>query len=68
MLYKKKQRKKKQKKNCDLLPMGSLFLLGLNSAPSFSLFPLTDQPWEGKKKGGGNIGRLPGNRLVGSQP
>ena len=35
--------KKNKKKNCGLLPLGSLFLLGLNSA----------QPWEGKKKRGG---------------
>ena len=48
-------RKKKTKtKNCDLLPLGSLFFLGLNSAPlSLSIFPCSDQLWEGKKKGGG---------------
>ena len=45
-------KKKKTKKNCDLLPLGSLFLLGLNSALSLSIFPYSDQLWEGKKKRG----------------
>ena len=45
--------RKKNPKNCDLLPLGSLFLLGLNSAPlSLSIIPCSAQLWEGKKKGG----------------
>ena len=54
--------KKKQKKNCDLLPLGSLFLLGLNSAPLSLYFSLLKPTLEGKKKGGGNVDRLPVNR------
>ena len=53
---------KKKKKNCDLLPLGSLFLLGLNSAPlslSFQLRPTL----KGKKKGGGATSV--GSRLTG---
>ena len=45
--------KKKQKKNCDLLPLGSLFLLGLNLAPlSLSIFPFSNRLWKGRKGGG----------------
>ena len=52
--------KKKKKKNCDLLPLGSLFRLGLNSAPlSLSIFP-TQINSEGKKKGGGQRRWAPG--------
>ena len=48
------QKKKKKKKNCDLLPLGSLFLLGLNSAPlSLSIFPFSNRLWKGRKRGGG---------------
>ena len=39
------------KKNCDLLRLGSLFLLGLNSAPH-SHFPFSDQPGRERKRGG----------------
>ena len=57
--------KKKQKKNCDLLPLGSLFLLRLNSASlSLSIFPCSDQLWKGKKKGGGGATTV-GSRLTG---
>ena len=46
-------KKKNKKKNCDLLPLVSLFLLGLNSAP-LSLYPSLLKPTlEGKKRGGG---------------
>ena len=48
-----------KKTNCDLLPLGSLFLMGLNSTPS-SYFQSRFE----KKGGGGNAGRLPDNRLV----
>ena len=42
----------KKTKNCDLLPLGSLFLLGLNSAPPLSLsFP--SQTDSGRKEKGG---------------
>ena len=44
--------KKKKQKNCDLLPLGSLFLLGLNSAPLSLYFSLLKPTLEGKKKGG----------------
>ena len=46
-------KKKKQKKNCDLLPLGSLFLLGLNSAPLSLYLPFSDRLWKERKKGGG---------------
>ena len=50
--------KKNPKKTCDLLTLGRLFLMGLNSTlTSYSQS-------RSEKKGGGNIGRLPGNRLV----
>ena len=42
-----------------MLPLGSLFLMGLNSTPS------SYSQSRSKKRGEwGNIGRLPGNRLV----
>ena len=54
-----KKKTKKNPKNCDLLPLGSLFLLGLNSTlSSYS------QSRSEKKGGGGNLSRLPGNQLV----
>ena len=55
--------KKKQKKtNCDLLPLGSLFLLGLNSAPLSLCLSLLRPSLEGKKKGGA---MSVGSRLTG---
>ena len=52
-IFKKKQTKKKQtKKNCDLLPLGSLFLLGLNSAPLSLSFPSQANPGKERKRGG----------------
>ena len=59
---------KKKQKNFDLLPLGSLFLLGLNSALSLSLPLLRSTLGREEKRGGGNVSRLPGNRLVGSRP
>ena len=53
---------KKNKKNCDLLPLGSLFLLGLNSALLSLYLSLLRPTLEGKKKGGGT---LVGSRLTG---
>ena len=47
------KKKKKKKTNCDLLPLGSLFLLGLNSAPLSLYLSLLRPTLEGKKKGGG---------------
>ena len=44
--------KKNKQKNCDLLPLGSLFLLGLNSAPLSLYLSLLQPTLEGKKKGG----------------
>ena len=44
--------KKTNKKNCDLLPLGSLFLLGLNSAPLSLYLSLLRPTLEGKKKRG----------------
>ena len=62
-IYLKKNKKKKTKKNCDLLPLGSLFLLGLNSAPLSLYLSLLKPTLEGKKGGGGgNVGGLPVNR------
>ena len=49
--------KKRQKKNCDLLPLGSLFLMGLNSTLS------SYSQSRSEEKGGGNLGLLV-NRLV----
>ena len=46
-------KKKKKKKKTDLLPLGSLFLLGLNSAPLSLCLSLLRPSLEGKKKGGG---------------
>ena len=54
----KKNKKKTNKQNCDLLPLGSLFLMGLNSTlASYS------QSRSEKRGGGGYLG-LPDNRLV----
>ena len=47
------------KKNCDLLPLGSLFLMGLNS----TLSSYSQSRSEKQGGGGGNLG-LPVNRLV----
>ena len=52
ILLKKKKKKKKQT-NCDLLPLGSLFLLGMNSAPLSLYLSLLKPTLEGKKKRGG---------------
>ena len=59
-------KKKKKQTNCDLLPLGSLFLLGLNSAPLSLSFPSQTNSGRKEKRGGGgggggggNIGRLP---------
>ena len=63
--------KKKQKKKLGLASLGKFISSGTELSPSLSLslFPFSDQPGEGKKKGGGgNFDRLPGNRLVGSRP
>ena len=57
-------KKKKTKKNCDLLPLGSLFLLGLNSAPRSLYLSLLRPSLEGKKKGGGGATSV-GSRLTG---
>ena len=46
-------KKKKKQKNCDLLPLGSLFLLGLNSAPHSLSLSLLRPTLGGKEKGGG---------------
>ena len=56
------KKKKKNKKNCDLLPLGSLFLLGLNSAPLSPYLSNSDHSERKEKRGGGNVGRLPVNR------
>ena len=56
------KKKKNQKKNCDLLPLGSLFLLGLNSAPLSLYLSLLRPSLEGKKKGGATS---VGSRLTG---
>ena len=57
---------KKKQKNCDLLPLGSLFLLGLNSAPLSLSFPSqTDSRRKGKKGGGGGGATSVDSRLTG---
>ena len=50
-------KKKEKKRNCDLFPLGSLLLMGLNSTLPILRAGLRI------KGGGGNIG-LPANRLV----
>ena len=57
------QQKKKNKKNCDLLPLGSLFLLGLNSAPLSLSFP--SQINSGRKEKGGGGATSVDSRLAG---
>ena len=54
---------KKKQKNCDLLPLGSLFLLGLNSAPLSLYLSNSDQLWKERKRGGGATSV--GSRLTG---
>ena len=49
--------KKKKKKTCHLLPLGSLFL-GTELSPSLSLSSSSEQIWERKKGGGGGQRRL----------
>ena len=57
-------KKKKKKKKSDLLPLGSLFLLGLNSAPLSLSFP--SQTDSGRKeKGGGGGATSVDSRLTG---
>ena len=51
-IFKKKKKKTKQT-NCDLLPLGSLFLLGLNSAPLSLSFPSQSNSGREEKRGGG---------------
>ena len=51
-----------KKKNCDLLPLGGLFLLGLNSAPLSLYLSNSDQLWMERKKGGATS---VGSRLTG---
>ena len=48
-----KKKKKKQKKNCDLLPLGSLYSSGTELSPSLSLSFQLRPTLKGKKKGGG---------------
>ena len=60
-IFSKKKTKKKQK-NCDLLPLGSLFFVGLNSAPLSLCLSLHRPSLEGKKKGGATS---VGSRLTG---
>ena len=52
-----------KKKNCDLLPLGSLCLLGLNSAPLSLSFP--SQTDSGRKEKGGGGATLVDSRLTG---
>ena len=54
--------KKKKKKNCDLLPLGSLFLLGLNSAPLSPYLSNSDHSERKEKRGGATS---VGSRLTG---
>ena len=44
---------KKKKKKCDLHPLRSLFLLGLNSAPLSLSFPSQTDSGRKEKRGGG---------------
>ena len=58
------KKKKKKKKKCDLLPLGSLFLLGLNSAPLSPYLSNSDHSERKEKKGGGGATSV-GSRLTG---
>ena len=59
-------KKTKTKKTVTCFPR-EVYFMGLNSAPlSLSLFPSLRSLR--KEKGGGNVGRLPVNQLVGSRP
>ena len=58
-------KKKKKKKNCDLLPLGSLFRLGLNSAPLSLSFQLRSTLKERKRGGATSVGsRLTGELVT----
>ena len=57
-----KKKKKKKNKNCDLLPLGSLFLLGLNSAPLSPYLSNSDHSERKEKRGGATS---VGSRLTG---
>ena len=45
-------KKKKKKKNCDLLPLGSFISSGTELSPSLSIFPFSNRLWKERKKGG----------------
>ena len=63
-IYVQKKQKKQQKTNCDLLPLGSLFLLGLNSAPLSPYLSNSDHSERKEKKRGGGATSV-GSRLTG---
>ena len=60
------KKNKKKQTNCDLLPLGSLFLLGLNSTPLSLSFPSqTDSGREGKRGGATSVdSRLTGELVA----
>ena len=49
------KKKTKNKKNCDLLPLGSFISSGTELSPSLSIFPFSNRLWKERKKGGATL-------------
>ena len=56
------KKKQKKKKKLRLASLGKFISSGTELSPlSLSIFPFSNLLWKGRKKGGGNVGRLPVN-------